>query len=95
MGADLGKNDHGVHASERGEDGGTVLLQDEGSPGTFEFADGTIAIKPDDEQIAKLSGALEVTHVAEVEQVETAVGGDDALAAAARGGGPPRGLPQR
>ena len=47
-----------------------------------------------DEQIAELSGALEVAHMPEVEQVETTVGGDDAPATAAGGSGPSRGLSQ-
>jgi hypothetical protein len=53
-----------------------------------------ISIEADDEPIAELPGALEVTHMAEVEQVETTVGGDDPLAAPARRSGPSRRLSQ-
>jgi LPS O-antigen subunit length determinant protein (WzzB/FepE family) len=43
-----------------------------------------IPIEADDERIAELPRALEIAHMAEVQQVETTVGGDDALAAPAR-----------
>ena len=95
MGAFFGEDDHGIHARQRGEDGCPLLLRDERSPGAFEFAHGMIPIKANDEQIAELAGALEVAHMAEVEQVETTVGGDDALAAPARVSGPSRRLSQR
>jgi hypothetical protein len=76
VGALLGENDDGVDACQRGEDGGTLSLGDEGPARSFKFADRTVSVEADDEEVAKLAGALQVADVTEVEQVETAVGGD-------------------
>lgn len=90
--AGFAENDHGVHAGQGGEDGGAVAFGDEGAVGAFELADGAVGIEADDQEVAELFGALEVADVAVVKEVETAVGGDDGLAAATGGVGPAAGL---
>jgi hypothetical protein len=94
MGAGLWEDDHGVHAGERGEDGGALSLRDERTPRTLEFADGAVAVQANNKEVPKLAGALEIGYVAEVQQVETTVRGDHALAAAAGQRGPADGLSQ-
>lgn len=95
MGAFFGEDDDGVNAGEGCEDGGALPLRDKWTSRPFQLADGTVTVEADDEEIAELSGALQVTHVAEVKQIETTVGGDHALAPAARGSSPWGGLLQR
>jgi len=95
MGTDLREDDDGVDAGERGDDGGTLSLRDQWTSRTFEFSDRTVAVQSDDEEITKPAGALQIAYMAEVKQVETAVGGDHALAAAAGQRGPAGGLIQR
>ena len=91
----LGEDDDGIDASQRGKDGGPLLLIDQRSPRTLEFTDGSVAVQADDKEVAKLPGALEITHMPEVQQIEAPVGGHDALAAAPGGRRPTRGLRQR
>ena len=43
-----------------------------------------VPVEADDEHVTQFSGALQVADVPEVQQIETAVGGDDALAATPR-----------
>ena len=95
MGADLGKDDDGIHAGERSDDGGPLLLRDKRAPRTFEFSDRAVAIQPDDKEVAEPASALEIGDVAKVHQVETPIRGDNALAAAAGQCGPAAGLRQR
>jgi hypothetical protein len=94
MGTDLREDDDGIHAGERGDDGGTLSLRDQWTSRTFEFSDGVVAVQSDDEEITKPAGTLQIAYVAEVKQIETAVRGDHALAAAAGQRGPAGGLRQ-
>ena len=88
----LRENDDGVDAGQRGEDGGTLPLGDERPPRSLEFTDRAVSVEADDQEIAELAGALQVADVTEVQQVETAVGGDNTATAASRRGQPSRGL---
>ena len=47
----------------------------------FESADAGVGVDADDKKIALGAGALEITHVADMKNVEAAVGKDDATAA--------------
>lgn len=95
MGADLWEDDDSIHAVKGRDNGGALPLGNQGPSRTLEFSNRTVAIEADDKEIAKFSGALQVPYVAEVQQVKAAVGGNDRLTAAARGGGPSGGLPER
>lgn len=95
MGADLGEDDNGVDASERGEDGGALFLRHQRATRPFELADRTIAVQADNEEVAELLGALEIGDMAEVKQIKATVGDDDALAVLTRQSGPAGGLWQR
>src|SRR5438034_3573321 len=76
----LGKYGDVVDAGERGQDFGSFGLRDERSAGAFEGARAIIIIEAEDQEITERPRLLEVAHVAKVEQVETAVGKDAALA---------------
>jgi hypothetical protein len=84
----LGENDDGVDAGEGGEDGGPLPLRDEGSVWAFELLNGTVTIQAHDKEITEFFGALQIAHMAEVDQVEAPVGGDDPVALAASQGAP-------
>ena len=59
-----------------------VVLVDDRPLAALEPADARVGVHADDQQVALRLGELEVLHVAEVDQVEAAVGEDDPLAAA-------------
>jgi hypothetical protein len=86
--ASFGENDHGIDAGQGGEDLGALLLRDERSTGALELANRFVAIEPDDEDMPEVPGTLEIADVAEVQQIETPVRGDNLPAATARRGGP-------
>jgi hypothetical protein len=92
MGADLGEDDDCVDACQRGQHRRALFLWDQGPVRAFELADGVVAVEPNDEEVAEFFGALQIAHVAEMNQVETPVGGDDLLAARSRCRRPTRGL---
>jgi hypothetical protein len=92
MGANLWKDDDGIHTGQRGEDGGALFLRDERAPRTLEFSDGAVAVQADDKEVTELTGALEIGYMTEVQQVKTAVGGHHPLATAAGLRGPADGL---
>src|SRR6266487_2301174 len=76
----LGKYRDVVDAGERGQDFGSFGLRDERPAGAFEGTRAGVIIETEDQEIAERPRLLEVAHVAQVEQVETAVGKDAALA---------------
>src|SRR5437588_621856 len=76
----LGKYCDVVDAGERGQDFGSFGLWDEWSARAFQSARAGVIIETEDQKIAERPRLLEVAHVAQVEQVETAVGEDAALA---------------
>jgi hypothetical protein len=59
-------------------------LRDKRPVRAFQLSDRTVAIEPDHEEITEFFGALQIANMAEVNQIETSVGGDDPLATAAR-----------
>jgi hypothetical protein len=84
-GSDGGENGHSVHAAESGEDVGAVGLAIDGAIGAFELADGIIAVDSDEEGVAAGAGGLKVLDMAGVEEIEAAIGQDDAEAGLALG----------
>ena len=87
-GAGLGKDDDGVHAGKRRQDGGPLPGGDQGATGTLEAPDGSVGVEADNEAVAEVPGLLKVADVAVVEEVETAIGGDQTEAVAAGNRGP-------
>src|SRR5215469_14104452 len=76
----LGKYGDVVDVGERGQDFGSFFLRDERSARAFQNTRASVIIETEDQKIAERPRLLEVAHVAKVEQVETAVGKDAALA---------------
>jgi hypothetical protein len=72
--------------------GGTLAFRHERTPRPFELSAGRIGVEADDEQVAESPGTLKVTHVAEMQEVEAAIGRDDALVATMSACGPALGL---
>jgi len=68
------KDNHVVHAAHRGDELGSLARRKHGSPGTFETRDRQVVVDGDNQSICFGRGALQVPDVADVQQVETAVG---------------------
>ena len=66
-----------IDTSQRSEHSGAVVFGDDWSSGTFEFSHAGIAVDGHDQDVAKLPGLFEQSEVANMEQVEAAVGEDD------------------
>jgi hypothetical protein len=67
VGAFFGENDDSINAGEGGKDGGALALGDKWPPPALEFADGSVPVEADDEDIAESTGALQIADVAEVD----------------------------
>ena len=81
----LGKDDNVVDAGQRGKHFRAVGFSHDGPIGRLVQAlGGRIAVDPDHEQIAERLGRLQIPRVADVHEVETPVGEDDALLVPAR-----------
>jgi len=76
------ENQNSVHAFERGENFGSLAFGKDRTPGAFELADAGVAVEAHDERIAESAGLLEAPDVARMQQIEAAVGEDDAAAVA-------------
>ena len=79
----FGEEDDGVDGGEGGHDAGAFVLGDDGARGAFEAADGGVGVEAEDELGAELAAVFEQGDVADVEEVEAAVGEDDGLAGGA------------
>lgn len=88
----LPKDDDRVHAGQSGQYGGALAGRDERAVRAFELADRRVGVEANDEPVAEAPGALEVAHMAEVEQVEAAVRGDNPLTVTPGGVRPTPGL---
>ena len=71
------EEDEIVDAFELFEDGDAVVLVDDGAFGAFEALDAGVGVDGDDEDVALAFSEAEVLDVAEVDEVEAAVGEDD------------------
>ena len=73
----------GVDGGEGGHDAGAFALTDDGPGGPFEAADGAVGVEAEDEFRAETAAVLEQGDVADVEEIEAAVGEDDGFAGGA------------
>jgi len=63
---------------------GSLALRDEGAALAFESKHLLVAVYADDEEVAEVARAFEVADVPDVQEVEAAIGEDDARAVLAR-----------
>ncbi len=75
-----------VHGAQARDDLGALARGDEGAPLALQESHLLVRVDADDEQVAQALRRLKVTDVPDVQQVETAVGEDDARAPSARDG---------
>jgi len=80
------KYHNGVDISERSQNLRALFGGHQGASGAFQLAHRIITVDRDDEFFAKLAGAMQVTHMPDVQQVEAAVRQSDALATLAPSG---------
>ena len=74
------EDDHRIHARERGENFGSLVLRRDRPQRPLDGADRSIRIDAHDERIAFAACRLEVPDVAGVQEVEHAVGEHDLVA---------------
>lgn len=79
------KKDDVIDEIERSEDRGALFFGENGAGRPFNLANAAIGIDRDDEGIAELAGLLQKFDVAEMDEIEAAVGEDDAFAGGAEG----------
>lgn len=76
----LGEEYHRVDGGESGHDAGALALADDGARGAFEALDRGVGVEAEDELRAKPAAVLKQGDVADMQEVEAAVGEDDGLA---------------
>ncbi len=81
----LGEYRDSVHGGKRREEAGAVRLGIDWARRPLQGGDTRVAIDSDQQQISLRSGRLEVGNVADVEQIETAVGHNNAAASLSLG----------
>ena len=69
-----------IHARERGDDLGPFRLRRHRVIRAFQRANGIVRVDGDNEHVTERLRAFEIAHVSHVQQVEAAVGEDDAPA---------------
>ncbi len=82
----LGKQDDVVHGAERGDQLRAGGAGQDRPARSLQRAHRVIVVDGDDQAIGFARGAVEVAHVADVQEVETAVGERDRAPGAAVGG---------
>lgn len=86
FGRALALEDHDkIDATQSSEHFGAIILSVQRTPLAFEFAHRSVAIQTDDERVAERAGLLQISHVAGMEQIETAVGENETLAGSVHG----------
>ena len=83
-GVSIVEDRHGVNAGERRQQLGALELGVDRPGRALVPADGRVRIEPDDQQVAVATRRLKVAKMARVQDVENAVGEDDAAARGAR-----------
>lgn len=68
------KNNHEVHAPQRGENFGTIVLRGDRTVRPFQFSHRAIAVQAYGQSIAQCPRLLQIADMAGVEQIEAAVG---------------------
>jgi len=76
------KNHNGIYALQRGENFRTLALRNHRAAFAFELFDAGVAVQADDQCVAVDACLLQAANMAGVEQIEAAVGEDDAAAIA-------------
>lgn len=84
----LRENANAVDAFQSSQDGGPILFVVDRPARAFELADRLVRVEPHEQQVAQVAGALEISHVAEVQDVKAAVGDHEFFAARADIGAP-------
>ena len=79
----LFEEDDGIDGGEGGHDAGAFALGHDGARGAFEAADGGVGVEAEHELRAEAAAVFEQRDVADVEEIEAAVGEDDGLAGGA------------
>jgi len=77
------ENANGIHALQRRQNEGAVLFVVHRAIRTFQLLDRVVAADADEQEIAEVASAFEIRDVAEVKDIETAVGDHETLAASA------------
>ena len=87
-GADIffGKDDNGIDIGEGSKDFGTLAFRHHGTALAFQGTDGGVGVDGNYEFASEFAGGTEVANVADVEDVEAAVGECDAISSVAPGG---------
>lgn len=86
------KDHNGIHASQRGDHGGALVFRHEWAVRAFELTNRLVSIQSDNEEVAQTARVLKIADMAEMKEIETAVGGDNLQASPAGVGGPAGGL---
>lgn len=81
----LGKDYYRIHVGERGNDFCALVVGHDGAAFAFEAAHGIVGIYGDDQAASKGLSAAQISHVADMQQIEGAVGQNDSVAAATPG----------
>jgi len=79
----LGKNDDGIDGGESGQNLGPFISWNHRAALAFERTDGIIRIDRHNNLAAEFAGGVEIAHMADVQQIEAAVGQRDASTGAA------------
>jgi hypothetical protein len=80
--SEIVENQHGVDGFESGEDFRALALGNYRTTFALELANAGVAIEADDQDVAQGASLLEAANMAGMQQVEAAVGEDDAAAVA-------------
>jgi hypothetical protein len=66
-----------IYASKTGENLRSFLNRKDGAERAFKPPNGSVAVDPDDQDVAECPGRFEITDVPDVKKVKTPVGKDD------------------
>jgi len=80
VGRVLVEHDDVVHRAQRREHLRALARRHHGAPRPFQPRHRRVAVDADEEHVAERAGGLEIADVADVQEVEAAVGEDEALA---------------
>ena len=81
----LREDDHGIDIGEGGENFGALGFRHDRAAFAFQCADRSVGVDGNNELASKCAGSVEIANVADVEDVETAVGEGDAISGVAPG----------
>jgi len=76
------ENHHGVYTLQRREDFRSLAFGDDRAAFAFQLADTGVAVERDDERIAEFARLLQAANVAGMQQVEAAIGENNAATVA-------------